>query len=86
MPARLTTRCRGDGEGLPASVAAKSFDGKLPTPSLLSGRFSDGRAGASRISASFILLRARRALCKADRLSFVGGQREPHVTAALRTA
>ena len=56
MPARLTTRCRGDGDGLPASVAAKSFDGKLPTPSLLSGRFSDGRAGSSRISASSFIV------------------------------
>ena len=64
-PARLTSRRRGDGEGLPAIVAAKSFEGRLPTPSLLSGRFSgDGRPtigadgcptiGASLISASFI--------------------------------
>ena len=65
VPARLTSRRRGDGEGLPAIVAAKSFEGRLPTPSLLSGRFSgdgrptigaDGRPtiGASLISASFI--------------------------------
>ena len=54
VPARLTSRRRGDGEGLPAIVAAKSFEGRLPTPSLLSGRFRRGRAGASRISASFI--------------------------------
>ena len=66
VPARLTSRRRGDGEGLPAIVAAKSFEGRLPTPSLLSGRFSgdgrptigaDGRPtiGASLISASSIV-------------------------------
>ena len=56
MPARLTTRCRGEGAGEPSIVAAKSFEGKLPTPSLLSGLFSDGRAGASCISASSFIV------------------------------
>ena len=65
VPARLTSRRLGEGAGEPLMVAAKSFDGKLLTPSLLRGRFSgdgragtfsgDGRAGASSISASFIV-------------------------------
>ena len=51
VPARLTSRRLGEGAGEPSIVAAKSFDGKLLTPSLLSGRFSgDGRAGASSVS------------------------------------
>ena len=65
VPARLTSRRLGEGAGEPLMVAAKSFDGKLLTPSLLRGRFSgdgragtfsgDGRAGASCISVSITL-------------------------------
>ena len=90
-PARLTSRRLGEGAGEPLIVAAKSFDGKLLTPSLLSGRFNEGgrseggRAGASCISASFIVLRA--ALCRGWQAVLCWyTARAARVTAALHTA